>query len=123
MAKRYKQSSSLLTRCIRSNKTISTSVPTSNSHIKTSTHMSNTCLLSSVVEAIQTIDQMVQSVKITNDKQQGDSGCLEKTMNIEQIEEMLTKWTHIAHFLMDTYEQMQTFNEYTQKFVKVEKLN
>ncbi|CAF1616776.1 unnamed protein product [Rotaria sp. Silwood1] len=121
MAKSYKQSSSLLTRCLRSNKTISTSIPISNSHIKMSTHMSNTCLLSSVVEAIQTIDQMVQSVENSNHKQQGDSSCSEKIMNIEQIEEMLVKWTHIAHFLMDTYQQMQNFNEHSQKNDKIQK--
>ncbi|CAF1284161.1 unnamed protein product [Rotaria sp. Silwood1] len=121
MAKSYKQSSSLLTRCLRSNKTISTSIPISNSHIKMSTHMSNTCLLSSVVEAIQTIDQMVQSVENSNHKQQGDSGCSEKIMNIEQIEEMLVKWTHIAHFLMDTYQQIQNFDEHSHKTDKIQK--
>ncbi|CAF3822039.1 unnamed protein product [Rotaria sordida] len=123
MAKSYKQSSSLLTRCLRSNRTISTSIPTSNSHINISTHMSNTSPLSSVVEAIQTIDQMVQSVENIYDTQESDSSCLERTMNIGQIEEMLIKWTQIAHFLVNTYQQMQNFNEHTQKNDKIEKLN
>ncbi|CAF1090970.1 unnamed protein product [Rotaria sordida] len=104
MAKSYKQSSSLLTRCLRSNRTISTSIPT-------------------IVEAIQTIDQMVQSVENIYDTQESDSSCLERTMNIGQIEEMLIKWTQIAHFLVNTYQQMQNFNEHTQKNDKIEKLN
>jgi hypothetical protein len=29
-------------------------------------------------------------------------------MNIEQIEEMLIKWTHIARFLVDAYQQVIT---------------
>jgi hypothetical protein len=90
MAKRY---SSLLTKCFRFNKTIPTSVPVSP--------------LSSVIEAIQTIDRLVQTTENNyNNKQQGDSYSIQKTMNIEQIEEMLIKWTHIAHFLVDTYQQI-----------------
>jgi hypothetical protein len=61
-----------------------------------------------VIEAIQTIDQLVQSTEGDRNKQQGDSYIIQKTMNIEQIEEMLIKWTHIAHFLVDTYQQIIT---------------
>jgi hypothetical protein len=99
----YKQSSSVLTKCFRFNKTISTPVLTNNSNITTITSP-----LSSVKEAIQTIDQLIEG---NCNKQQGDSYCIQKTMNIEQIEEMLIKWTHIAHFLIDTYQQIQTVND------------
>jgi hypothetical protein len=102
MAKNYKQPSSLLTRCFRSAKTISTSETISNLDATTMTSLTNACPLTSVKESIQTIDQMVQ---------QGDSHCIQKTMNIEQIEEMLIKWTHIAHFLVDAYQQIQTSND------------
>jgi hypothetical protein len=109
MAKSYKQSSSLLTKCFRFNKTISTSsVLNNNSDITTITSSSNTCPLSSVIEAIQTIDQLVQSAEGNCNNQQDYSHCIQKTMNIEQIEEMLIKWTHIAHFLIDTYQQVLT---------------
>jgi len=108
MAKSYKQSSSILTKCFRFNPT---PVLTSNSDITTITSPSNTCPLSSVTEAIQTIDQLVQSADNNSNKQQDYSHCIQKTMNIEQIEEMLIKWTHIAHFLIDTYQQIQTVND------------
>ncbi len=108
MAKNYKQSASLFTKCFRFNKTISTPVLSSNSDIITIISPSNTCPLSSVIEAIQTIDQLVQSTEGDRNKQQGDSYIIQKTMNIEQIEEMLIKWTHIAHFLVDTYQQIIT---------------
>ena len=61
MAKSYRQSSSLLTKCFRFNKTIPTSDDNSNTDITTITSLSNICPLSSVIEAIQTIDQLVQS--------------------------------------------------------------
>jgi hypothetical protein len=111
MAKSYKQSSSLLTKCFRINKTIPTPVLPSNNDITTITSPSNTCPLSSVIEAIQTIDRLVQTTQDNYNKQQGDSHCIQKTMNIEQIEDMLIKWTHIAHFLVDTYQQIQTSNK------------
>jgi hypothetical protein len=108
MAKNYKQSASLFTKCFRFNKTISKPVLPSNSEITTIISPSNTCPLSSVIEAIQTIDKLVQSTEGDRNKQQGDSNIIQKTMNIEQIEEMLIKWTHIAHFLVDTYQQIIT---------------
>jgi hypothetical protein len=92
MAKSYKQSSSLFTKCFRFHKTIPTPILP--------------CPLSSVIEAIQTIDRLVQTTETNSHKQQGDSYCIQKTMNIEQIEEMLIKWTHIAHFLVDAYQQV-----------------
>jgi hypothetical protein len=118
-----KQSSSLLTRCFRSNKMISTITSTSNSDIKKLPSSSNTCRSSSIIETIQIIDQMVQATEDSSDKQKGDSHCIQRTMNIEQIEEMLIKWTHIAHFLVDTYRQMQTLNEQSEKDDKIEKHN
>ena len=102
MAKNSKQSSSssVLTKCFRFNKPIPKSIHTNNNNnITPITSSVNTCPLSSVIEAIQTIDQLVQ-------RTESDFDCIENTMNIEQIEEMLIKWTHIAHFLIDTYQQI-----------------
>ncbi len=82
--------SSFFTKCFRLNKTISTPIIP--------------CPLSSVIESIQTIDRLVQTTETNFHKQQGDSYC----MNIEQIEEMLIKWTHIARFLVDAYQQVIT---------------
>ena len=96
MAKNYRQSSSLLSRCFRSNKTISTSETISKTDIT-----SNTSPFSSVIEAIQTIDQVVQSTEGCSKNQQDDP----HSMSIEQIEDMLIKWTHIAYFLVNTYQQ------------------
>jgi hypothetical protein len=112
MAKNYKQSLALLRRCFRPDKTISTQIPMSNTDMTSTTSLSNICPLSSVIEAIKTIDQLVQSSENSVDKQQGDSDCIQTTMNIEQIEEMLIKWTHIARFLVDAYQQVQTRNEH-----------
>lgn len=97
MDKRYKHSSSILTKCLRFNKKNSRQIPTNNNN-------NITCPLSSVIETIQTIDQLVQSVENNSNKQQNDS----KTMNIDQIEEMLIKWAHIAYFLIDTYQKIQS---------------
>jgi hypothetical protein len=63
--------------------------------------LSNTSPFSSVIEAIQTIDQVVQSTERYSKNQQDDS----HSTSIEQIENMLIKWTHIAHFLINTYQQ------------------
>ena len=81
---------SLFTKCFRLNKTIPTPIAP--------------CPLSSVIESIQTIDRLVQTTETNFHKQQGDSYC----MSIEQIEEMLIKWTHIARFLVDAYQQVIT---------------
>ncbi|CAF0884589.1 unnamed protein product [Adineta steineri] len=105
MTKNYQRSVSLLTQCFRSNKTIASA---SNSNITTITTLSNTCPLSLIIETIHNIDKMVQTTDIIFDKEKGDS---KRTIDIKQIEEMLVKWTHIAHFLVDTYQQIQTFNE------------
>ncbi|CAF1357810.1 unnamed protein product [Adineta steineri] len=105
MTKNYQRSISLLTQCFRSNKTIASA---SNSNITTVTTLSNTCPLSLIIETIHNIDKMVQTTDTIFDKEKGDS---KQTIDIKQIEEMLIKWTHIAHFLVDTYQQIQTFNE------------
>ncbi|CAF1347322.1 unnamed protein product [Adineta steineri] len=107
MTKNYQRSISLLTQCFRPNKTIA-SASNSNSNITTITTLSNTCPLSLIIETIHNIDKMVQTTDIISDKEKGDS---KQTIDIKQIEEMLIKWTHVAHFLVDTYQQIQNFNE------------
>jgi len=99
-----KNSSFLLTKCFRFPKSFS--IPPNRSQLTSQTCPSDSSPLTSIVEAIQTIDQLVQTAEL-NCHQQGDSNCIPKSMNIEQIEEMLVKWTHIAHFLVETYEQIQ----------------
>ena len=67
--------------------------------------------LAAVRDAIQNIDRMVQQSEGTMDKEHGDSHALAKTMDTEQIEAMLVKWTHIAHYLVTTYEQAQGLDD------------
>lgn len=93
MTNSSKQSSSIFSRCFRIHNTIPRST-------------SKSCPLSSVVEAIETIDQLVQTTEVHSNKQQGDFYDLRKSTSKEQIEEMLIKWTQIARFLIDAYQQV-----------------
>ncbi len=72
MTKSCKQILSLLTRCFYSKETISTQLPTSHNDITTIAYLSNTCPLYLIIETIQTIDHMAQSVDDSCNKQQSD---------------------------------------------------
>ena len=91
-----KSPSSFITKCFRLQK--NASIPSD----------TITSPLNSIIEAIHTIDQLVRTAEDNCRQQQGDSNYLPKSMDMELIEEMLIKWTHIAHFLVETYQQIQT---------------
>ena len=86
-------------------------LPPCRSDIASATAPAKPSALAAVRDAIQNIDRMVQPAEATSEKEHGDSHVLANTMDTEQIEGMLVKWTHIAHYLVNAYQQAQGLDD------------
>jgi hypothetical protein len=95
----------LFTRCFRSHKSPSSSVSCRPLVDKKSAD--DVRPISFVIDAIEHIGQLVETSDTIDGKQYGDSSVGSATINTEQIEEMLVKWTQIARYLIETYQQVQ----------------
>ena len=96
MAKTRKQSASFLTRCFRPHKVLSGqisigSVPTINS----------------IIDATHRIDQIIQAAESMNTTHSENTN----SISIEQIEDVLRKWTSIAHYLIETYRNVESVSQ------------